>query len=131
MPRITNSKKKLASRKNRRKEERAAKKRKRASYSSRERLQEVLVEEKAKKPTTAPKSGVSKKIYKDPSATRKTRLLRANEDEKKEISKLEKLLKINKKKKSLPSSFQEDGLNCKGISIATDDPLTPFLCLKC
>lgn len=46
-------------------------------------------------------------------SVRSKQLLKANEDEDKEIRKLEKLLNLNKRKsKKIPSSFVSDGLDC-------------------
>ena len=41
----------------------------------------------------------------------KDKLLKVDMEDEKEIKKLEKLLKL-KRKKQLPSAFQEDGLDC-------------------
>lgn len=45
---------------------------------------------------------------------RKQQLLEANAEEDQTIRKLEKQLKLNKRKtKAVPKSFSEDGLDCK------------------
>ena len=54
-----------------------------------------------------------KNLQKDMQKQRIKQLIRANKDEDKEIKKLEKQLKLNKRKsKSVPKSFAEDGLDC-------------------
>ena len=53
------------------------------------------------------------KLQKDMQKQRIKQLIKANEDEEKQIKKLEKQLKLYKhKRKSVPKSFAEDGLDC-------------------
>lgn len=55
---------------------------------------------------------IKEELIKKMSAKRKKQMIAANEEEDKNIKKLEKLLKLNKRKsKSLPKSFTDDGLD--------------------
>ena len=105
---------KILTRKNRRKEERAAKKQRRVQYYSRQ-VQNNKTESKGtSKKTQYPPLPIGHDT-KAPPSKKKAWLIKANEKEQKEISKLEKLLKINKRKKDenrWPNSFHEDGLDC-------------------
>lgn len=113
---------KFPSRKKCRKQERAAKKERKVLYHSRQ--NKALLEEQAsKKPPTFLTSAVQAAQEEDHKSSKESKLdkvtseknvwsSRASEKGKKEISKLEKLLKIDKRKKQLPKSFQEDGLDC-------------------
>ena len=122
--------KKSSSRKERRKIERAAKKRKNAAYFSRKKGPALLgtgdtVELQQKKLKKAQKEVVqaasqpnevldkhTKKQHLElADVSRKSALLAANSKEDKEIAKLEKLLKM-KKRKNLPTSFSKEGLDC-------------------
>ena len=56
------------------------------------------------------------KLKKEMEITRKRRLVEDNQEEDRNIRKLEKLLKLDKRKKkkpTIPASFKEDGLDCK------------------
>ena len=116
--------KKPVSRKERRKRERVAKKQKKVLYHSKQGQASLTSQEvvknivKASKERATPlkksspgSSSSGKKAEYVP-ADRKLQLAKANEREKKEIARLEKLLKVGKKKDKMPKSFQEDGLDC-------------------
>lgn len=106
---------KAKSRKKRRQEERAAKKQRKLLYNSRRSKPDDVVEQSPSSSEEAPETGQSS--FSEPSkgksedTKKNVQLKRARETEKEEISRLEKLLKIDKKK-GLPNSFRQDGLDC-------------------
>lgn len=102
---------KAVSRKKRRQQERAAKKQRKVLYNSRK--SQNLADEVVKlSPPKAPESSSSQPSKgKGGDLKKKAWVGRANAQERKEISRLEKLLRIDKKK-SLPNSFRQDGLDC-------------------
>lgn len=110
---------KPVSRKKMRQQERAAKKQRKALYHSRQ--SQVLADQEVASPKAAESSVTKGSSSSQPSkrqgvnavaSKNKVQSSRASEQEKQEISRLEKLLKIDKKKKSLPNSFRQDGLDC-------------------
>lgn len=109
-------------RKKRRQEERAAKKQRKAEYQSRHKqLKREAVGTVRKRPTGAAaaqplprgssRATKSKGVERGVAAKRSLQLNKANEREKKEITRLEKLLKLDKKK-HMPECFRQDGLDC-------------------
>lgn len=122
---------KALSRKNRRKQERKAKRQRRALYRSRPAPQLLLgtengEEKKGKDCSGASTSSATPPIRKATPTKKGTPVKEvwfskrrvqssvAEERDKKEIIRLEKLLKISSKgtKKKLPNSFSQDGLDC-------------------
>lgn len=106
---------KFISRKKRRQQERANKKKRKSLHHSQP---ETVLTQQVAKSTFRPSStksaengkGSASSGVSNPSAPKKKVLSNGNDE--KEISRLEKLLKIDKKKKRLPPSFHQDGLDC-------------------
>ena len=109
-----------SSRKNRRKLARAGKKQRKLQHQSSPvqhqksgKLQARKERSTGDKGGSVPTRGVKTEGASSLSSHRKSELSAANERDKQDIAKLEKLLKIDKKKKKgLPNSFHEDGLDC-------------------
>lgn len=109
---------KFISRKKRRQQERANKKKRKSLHHSQPNQSETVLTQQVAKSTFRPSStksaengkGSASSGVSNPSAPKKKVLSNGNDE--KEISRLEKLLKIDKKKKRLPPSFHQDGLDC-------------------